>query len=357
MNKERLLHSVVVWYTVTGEEADPMSYSIIPITKRNRQGMKQVEALLTRSGLRLDTHLDYTCAMLDSDGSIAATGSCFGNTLRCIAVSGERQGEGLLGPLLTHLIQVQYDRGNYHLFLYTKSQTAKYFRDFGFHEIAQAGETMTFMENRKTGFSRYLDALGLTRREGQSAAIVMNANPFTLGHLHLAERAASENDTVHIFVVSEDASEFPFAVRWRLVQEGTAHLSNVVCHESGPYIISSATFPSYFLPDAAAAAEGQARLDLTVFCRIAQALGVTRRYVGEEPVSQVTNLYNTVMASELPKAGIACIVVPRREWDSGVISASTVRRCLREGRMEELERLVPPSTLAYLRSAQADWEG
>ena len=126
------------------------------------------------------------------------------------------------------------------------------------------------------------------------------------------------------------------------------------CHESGPYIISSATFPSYFLPDAAAAAEGQARLDLTVFCRIAQALGVTRRYVGEEPVSQVTNLYNTVMASELPKAGIACIVVPRREWDSGVISASTVRRCLREGRMEELERLVPPSTLAYLRSAQAD---
>ena len=213
------------------------------------------------------------------------------------------------------------------------------------------------MENRKTGFSRYLEALSLTRREGQSAAIVMNANPFTLGHLHLAERAASENDTVHIFVVSEDASEFPFAVRWRLAQEGTAHLSNVVCHKSGPYIISRATFPSYFLPDAAAAAEGQARLDLAVFCRIAQALGVTRRYVGEEPVSQVTNLYNTVMASELPKAGIACIIVPRKEWDGGVISASTVRRCLREGRMEELERLAPPSTLAYLRSAQADWEG
>ena len=179
-----------------------MSYSIIPITKRNRQGMKQIESLLTRSGLRLDAHLDYTCAMLDSDGSIAATGSCFGNTLRCIAVSGECQGEGLLGPLLTHLIQVQYGRGNYHLFLYTKSHTAKYFRDLGFHEIAQAGETMTFMENRKTGFSRYLEALSLTRREGQSAAIVMNANPFTLGHLHLAERAASENDTVHIFVVS-----------------------------------------------------------------------------------------------------------------------------------------------------------
>ena len=163
-----------------------MSYSIIPITKRNRQGMKQIESLLTRSGLRLDAHLDYTCAMLDSDGSIAATGSCFGNTLRCIAVSGERQGEGLLGPLLTHLIQVQYGRGNYHLFLYTKSHTAKYFRDLGFHEIAQAGETMTFMENRKTGFSRYLEALSLTRRLGQSAAFVINANPFTLGHMNLA---------------------------------------------------------------------------------------------------------------------------------------------------------------------------
>ena len=41
------------------------------------------------------------------------------------------------------------------------------------------------------------------------AAIVMNANPFTLGHQYLVEKAAAENDLVHLFMVSEDASLFP----------------------------------------------------------------------------------------------------------------------------------------------------
>lgn len=330
-----------------------MSYSIIPITKRNRQGMKQIESLLTRSGLRLDAHLDYTCAMLDSDGSIAATGSCFGNTLRCIAVSGERQGEGLLGPLLTHLIQVQYGRGNYHLFLYTKSHTAKYFRDLGFHEIAQAGETMTFMENRKTGFSRYLEALSLTRREGQSAAIVMNANPFTLGHRYLAETAAAACDTLHLFLVSEDASLVPFSVRKELARAGTAHLDNVALHDSGPYIISSATFPSYFLKDEAAVIDGHARLDLAVFVHIARALDITVRYVGEEPASQVTGIYNQVMASQLPRAGIDCVIVPRLAVSDEAVSASTVRRLIQQGRLEEIRPLVPESTYAYFTSPEA----
>lgn len=77
----------------------------------------------------------------------------------------------------------------------------------------------------------------------------MNANPFTLGHLYLTERASAENDTVHLFMVSEDASLIPFKVRRRLVTEGTSHLDNIIYHDSGPYIISSATFPSYFQKD------------------------------------------------------------------------------------------------------------
>lgn len=328
-----------------------MSYTIVPI--RTRRGREQVNALLAQEGIRPDPHLDYTCAMLDADDQIAATGSCFGSTLRCIAVSAAHQGEGLLGPLLTHLTQVQCERGNVHLFLYTKIQAAPFFRDLGFYEIARVKDTLAFMENRKNGFSGYLDKLARSRRDGRSAAIVMNANPFTLGHQYLVERAAAENDTVHLFVLSEDASAFPFPVRWHLVREGTAHLPNVVCHESGPYIISNATFPSYFLKDEAAVAVGQAQLDLTVFCRIAQALGVTRRYVGQEPISQVTSLYNQVMTAQLPEAGIDCTVVPRREWGGGVISASEVRRRIRDDDLEQLEQLVPPATWDYLRSPEA----
>lgn len=328
-----------------------MSYSIVSV--RDDRGREQVNRLLAQEGIRPDAHLDYTCAMLDDSDHIAATGSCFGNTLRCIAISAEHQGEGLLGPLLTHLTQVQYQRGNCHLFLYTKCQTAPFFRDLGFFEIARVKDTLAFMENRKSGFPGYLTKLAGTRREGRSAAIVMNANPFTLGHQYLIERAAAENDTVHVFVLSEDVSAFPFPVRWRLVREGTAHLPNVICHESGPYIISSATFPSYFLKDEASAAAGQAQLDLAVFCRIADVLGVTHRYVGEEPISQITSLYNTIMASQLPEAGIRCTVVPRRGWGGGVISASEVRRRIRDDRLEQLAQLVPPATWAYLLSPEA----
>lgn len=100
------------------------------------------------------------------------------------------------------------------------------------------------------------------------AALVMNANPFTLGHQYLVEKAASENDILHLFIVSEDQSLVPFSVRKKLVLEGTAHLKNIIYHESGPYIISNATFPSYFQKDADAVMESHANLDLTIFVRM-----------------------------------------------------------------------------------------
>ena len=325
-----------------------MAYYISQVRAGDLRTMAQVDALLAAEGLRRDRSLDYTCAMFDDDGQIAATGSCFGNTLRCFAVSRAHQGEGLLNEVISHLSAVQAERGNTHLFLYTKPDSAKFFRDLGFYEIARVEGVLVFMENRKTGFSGYLRALEGTRRPGSAAAVVMNANPFTLGHQYLAEQAAAACDTLHLFVVSEDKSEFPFRVRRQLVAAGTAHLPNVVLHDSGPYIISSATFPSYFLKDETAVVEGQARLDLTVFTRIAEALGLQARFVGDEPASPTTRIYNQVMASELPKAGIACHILPRKELGGVPISASRVRACRRAGDYETIARLVPPSTLAYL---------
>ena len=153
--------------------------------------------------------------------------------------------------------------------------------------------------------------------------------------------------------MSEDKSLVPFAVRRELVRAGTAHLKNVVLHDSGPYIISAATFPSYFLKDEAAVIEGHARLDLEIFKKIAAALNVTARFVGEEPTSQVTGLYNRIMAEELPKAGIACRIIPRKAAAGQVISASTVRKALQAGDMESFRRLVPESTAAWFEGPEA----
>ena len=328
-------------------------YSISQIDPSDKRRLSQIDQLLQKEGISRDRNLDYICAMEDENGEAIATGSCFGPTLRCFAVSSEHQGEGLLNKIISHLMEVQYARGNMHLFLYTKVNSAKFFGDLGFYEIARVDGTLVFMENRRTGFPNYLKALEKTKKDGVSAALVMNANPFTLGHQYLVETAAAKCDTLHLFVLSEDASLVPFAVRKKLVQEGVAHIPNVVLHDSGPYIISSATFPSYFLKDEAAVIDGHARLDLAVFTKIAQALNVTERYVGEEPTSQVTGLYNQIMAQELPKAGITCHIIPRKEADGKAISASTVRVALQNGDWELLKTLVPPTTYQYFTDAEA----
>ena len=329
-----------------------MGDTLTTISPGDAQGQRQVDALLEQEGIRRDGNLDYTCGLFDSSWRLAATGSCFGNTIRCLAVDRDRQGEGLLNQIVSHLMEVQPQRGNTHLFLYTKPQSARFFGDLGFYEIVQA-EGVVFMENRRRGFSDYCAALERTRKEGTSAAIVMNANPFTLGHLHLVERAAAENNAVHLFVLSEEAGPIPFAVRRRLVREGTAHLSNVICHDSGPYIISGATFPSYFLKDGDTVIRAHAALDLAVFGRIAPCLNLTRRYVGEERTSHVTALYNEEMIRRLPELGIECRVVPRLERDGQPVSASTVRQAIHDGRLEDIRPLVPDAAWDYFTSPEA----
>ena len=331
------------------------NYTISKIYPSDKRANRQIDALLEAEGIRRDGNLDYTCGMYDEDMNLIATGSCFGNTLRCMAVSSAHQGEGLMNQIVTHLLDVQYQRGNLHIFLYTKCDSAKFFGDLGFYEIVRIDGQIVFMENRRTGFQDYLDQLAKEKEEGKrSAALVMNANPFTLGHQYLAEKAAAENDILHLFIVSEDASLVPFPVRKKLVMEGTAHLKNIRYHDSGPYIISSATFPSYFQKDQEAVIESHALLDLTVFTRIAQAMNITRRYVGEEPNSLVTGIDNEIMQKKLPENGIECIIVPRLQSEGKVISASTVRQAIKDGNWEALKELVPKTTLDYFMSPQAE---
>lgn len=330
-----------------------MSDTLEIIPSWDKTAWKQVDTLLQQEGIQRDANLDYTCGLFDEDHELAATGSFFGNTLRCFAVDRSRQGEGLLNQIISHLMETEANLGRFHLFVYTKTKSAKFFRDLGFSEIARVENTLSFLENRPHGFRDFCDKLAASRREGRSAAIVMNANPFTLGHRHLVEQAASEFDVVHLFVLSEDASLVPFSVRWKLVQDGTADLPNVVLHETGPYLISTATFPSYFLKEETAVIRGHAELDLTLFRSIAQALNLSARYVGEEPTSQVTGLYNCILKEKLPEMGLECRIVPRLAEDGKAISASTVRKLLHDGRLDEIRPMVPASTWAWFASEEA----
>jgi [citrate (pro-3S)-lyase] ligase len=324
------------------------------IDKNDLGAMGEASALLAGEGLALDRHLDRTLGLYDQRGRLVATGSIFANTLRCLAVDQGYQGEGLMARMVSHLVDELFQRGQRELFIYTKKDAAKSFTSLGFYEIAALDEVV-FLENRRNGFENYLK--GLERPDlpenARISAVVMNANPFTLGHQFLVEKAAEENELLHLFIVSEDVSLIPLSVRKRLVMEGTSHLHNIVFHDSGPYIISNATFPSYFQKDEQSVIAGHAKLDLAVFRRIAAALHITRRYVGEEPKSQVTGIYNRIMAEELPKSGIECVMVPRKKADGQIISASTVRTAIHDGDFAAFKKMVPPTTFRYFTSRDA----
>ena len=316
--------------------------------------MAKLTALLERVDITLDKHLDYSCAVFDDEGEPIATGSAFGPTLRCFAVDPSHQGEGLLNEVITHLIENRQERGFFHLFVYTKPNSVKFFKDLGFTVIAEVPGFLVFLENRADGFPGYLRKLEASKRPGKSGAIVMNANPFTLGHRWLVETAARENDTVHLFLLSENAGPIPAAVRHRLVRAGMADLSNVLIHETEEYLISSATFPGYFLKTEDKLLRTQAALDTALFLRIARSLGITTRYLGSEPRSVVTGIYNELLSETLPAQGIECRILPRKELPDGqIISASAVRQAIHDERLEDVAEMLPETTLAFFRSPEA----
>lgn len=328
-------------------------YAISQVYPGDIISLKKIDELLENEGIKRDKNLDYICAIYDDYNNIIATGSCFANTLRCFAVHEDFQGEGLLNQIVSHLIDFQYQRGIYHIFIYTKPESSMFFKDLGFYEIARIESSLVFMENKKNAFQDYLNNLLKTKRSGLSSAIVLNANPFTLGHQYLIERASKESDSLHLFMVSEDSSLIPFSVRKNLIIQGTKHLDNIIYHETGPYISSNATFPSYFLKDEEDVIKNHALLDLTLFKSICHVLSIKTRYVGEEPNSLVTSIYNEIMSEELPNFDINCKIISRKKYNDIAISASIVRKLIKKANFDEIKNLVSQTTYEYLISEDA----
>jgi len=311
-----------------------------------------LEAFLKAQGIQKDRNLDYTCVVRDADGNLIATGSCYGNTIRCLAVEKSREGTGLLCEVMTHLIHVQASRSVTELFLCTKCDVAEKMQYLGFYEVARHEPEVVLMENQLKGFARYLNALDKHPEYALKAAVVMNANPFTKGHQFLVEYAAQRCEHLYIFIVSEDCSAVPFSARKQMLDAGTAHLKNISIHECGPYMISNATFPSYFLYDEKSVVENHALLDAAVFVAIAKETGISVRYFGEEPYSIVTDQYLQVLKHELPRNGIQCIVIPRIQINGETVSASIVRKLLEQEKWPEIQDIVPETTLRFFQSSQ-----
>lgn len=350
-----------------------------PTTPRQRQ---RIEAFLKRNGLRFDD-MHYYAAVTDDDGEMIAGGGLKGNVIKCVAVDDAHKGEAIANTLISHLIAHANEEGHSNVMLFTKPKNRQLFESLSFRLLAEAPEAV-LMETGIGGINNTVEALKKIKEEGEvckennqeckkeektnlnittpqhlnpstpqplttttplRGVVVMNCNPFTLGHRYLIEQAAKQVERLFVMVVREDCSLFAYAERKAMVEQGVAHLENVMVIDGSEYAISQATFPTYFLKRLDAAADTQMLLDLDLFRRhIAPALGATVRFVGTEPTDRLTRRYNQLMHGVLADVREAA----RLEKEGNAVSASRVRKAMEQGDMSTIRQLVPPTTLPYI---------
>lgn len=313
---------------------------------------KKVVEFLQTFQLTFNGNIDYTMGLFD-DGELIGTGSLSGRVMRDVAIKEEYQKKGLTNRIIRNLQGESCRRGILGNQIFTKPGNVSIFEHMGFKTVAIAEPYAALMERGRDTLEEYLKRVNsiLGSGEGKNrGAIVMNCNPFTLGHRSLVEYAYNNCDEVIVFVVQEDRSVFPFSDRFTLIKQGLQHMKGVQVISGGDYIVSNATFPTYFIKGTDELA-AQTHLDATVFAtRIAPALNISVRFVGEEPTDKTTLAYNNAMKEIFAANGMDVREIPREQKGNQIVSASAVRHALATDDWETVYRMVPKTTLIYLKS-------
>ena len=315
----------------------------------------QIERFLSRFGLKYENNIDRTLYM-EENGEVIATLSASKYILKCLAIAEAYRSEKLAVTLVSEMIKRLHADGIYHYRVFTKPEYCGVFKSLGFGLLLET-EKFSALAGGEGGIS---DAIGQMRvqmkfslgidsfgENSDTACIVLNGNPFTEGHLKLAEYAAARHKFVLVFVLEEEGSLFSFKERFAMAYLALKPRANVLVLPSSMYIVSKATFPGYFLKTLDETTEEYAKYDALLFRKyFMPELGIVKRYVGEE-TSGYMRLYNEVLGRIL---GDKLEVVPRFKEDGEVISASAVRSLLAEGKTEEALKFIPRSNYAVFKS-------
>ncbi len=312
----------------------------------------EARELIESEGLRFEADVDDVVGLYD-ENCLVATGARAGYVLKMLAIAPSQQGGEALGELITLLMQRGMAAGHETFFVFTRPEHVPSFERLNFRLLV-AHHQAALLEIGP-GLPAYLHAHRLLSRPGRNGAIVVNGNPFTRGHLHLVETAARQVDHLYLFVVREDRSVFPFAARFRLAQEATAHLPNVLVLETSRYAVSAGTFPSYFLKRLDDVALLQMQCDVRLFATaLAPPFSVRVRFVGEEPYCPTTAAYNRTMQEVLHEYAIDWVQIPRLTEAGRAISATHVREALGRRELDRVVAWVPAATLAYLKTPEGE---
>ena len=328
---------------------------------------RQIETFLQANGLRYDD-VDYYAALVDeSSDEMIAGGGLKGCVIKCVAVADGHKGEAVANVIVSHLLAKANEDGYQCVKLYTKPHNRQLFESLSFRLIAEAPNAI-LMETGVGGIEKWSeelriknDELGVKNDELEVrndelqiksvrkpiGAIVMNANPFTLGHRFLVEQSSELVERLYVVVVREDCSMFSYSERKAMVIQGVRDIGNVVVVDGSDYAVSAATFPTYFLKQISDATDTQITLDLDIYRRrIAPALGATVRFFGSEPTDPLTRRYNELMHLQLGEDHVH--EIQRKQQDGNPISASLVRKAMLEGRLWDAIQMVPPTTIPYI---------
>lgn len=181
-------------------------------------------------------------------------------------------------------------------------------------------------------------------------SIVMNCNPFTKGHQYLISKASKSVDTLLIFVVEEDKSSIPFMCRYEMVKSSAKEFDNVYIVPSGKFIISAETFPEYFTKDEKSDVVVMPTDDIEIFAKyIAPFFNIKYRFVGTEPIDNITRQYNETIKEILPCFDINFIEIERLKIMDEIVSATYVRKIIEDGDVHELQKYLPISTIEILK--------
>lgn len=326
---------------------------------------RQIEMFLQTNGLRYDD-VDYYAAIVDeSSDEMIAGGGLKGSVIKCVAVADGHKGEAVANVIVSHLIAKANAEGCQCVKLYTKPDNRQLFESLSFRLIAESPNAI-LMETGVGGIEKYSEELRVKSEELRVKSeelkndesvvlnarkpigvIVMNANPFTLGHRFLVEQSSELVERLYVVVVREDCSMFSYNERKAMVSQGVRDIGNVVVVDGSDYAVSAATFPTYFLKQLSDATDTQILLDLDLYRRrIAPALGATIRFFGSEPTDPLTRRYNELMHQQLGEEHVH--EIQRKQQEGSAISASRVRKAMMEGCLWDAIQLVPPTTIPYI---------
>ncbi|WP_294985329.1 [citrate (pro-3S)-lyase] ligase [uncultured Fenollaria sp.] len=280
------------------------------------------EFLLERDVIYEDLDASY---IIRDAGEIIATVSVKKNLIKFFYIDDKYQGEGLAIELINSALEDIIAKGYRSYFVFTKAKNENIFTSLSMDTIEKT-EDVVLLEG---GFFKYNDWIETIKKDldkDEYNAIVMNANPLTLGHEYLVDKALEDHRDLIIFVLEEEASYFSTKDRYEIVKKHYQDNDRVHVYKSGPYIISRATFPTYFLKKDTDKIKVYTELDAKIFARrIAKDLNIKKRYFGTEPIDKVTQKYNEMMKKILYEYGIATEFIERKTIDGEVISASKVR--------------------------------